>query len=240
MDSLVTRALAMDPTLGWAWQIRGHLRLRRGDDPELAVTDFERALLLNGPRMPRTSCFNGIAMARLFGKRRTEAIGFSTRALADNPGAGWRHVNFVCIYRAEGDVMAKRQSLRIHTSLWDCLANPDRVCLHYVSKLCTMLDCHCVKAHLAERLLSSDGDTAWNDRSGRRGDPRATCAPRPQLPIVAVPTGRNEQPRGSHPRLRRLASVSREEAPRKLPCGHRRSRCRWRQRQYRRGPAPPV
>ncbi len=27
VDGLVTRALAMDPTLGWAWQIRGHLRL---------------------------------------------------------------------------------------------------------------------------------------------------------------------------------------------------------------------
>jgi AraC-like DNA-binding protein/tetratricopeptide (TPR) repeat protein len=111
VDSLVTRALAMDPTLGWAWQIRGHLRLRRGDDPDLAVADFERALLLNGPDMPRTSCFNGIAFARLFGKRRTDAIGFSGKALADNPAAGWLHVNFVCIYRAEGDVMAKRRSL---------------------------------------------------------------------------------------------------------------------------------
>jgi len=111
VDSLVTRALALDPTLGWAWQTRGHLRLRRGDDPDLAVADFERALLLNGPHMLRTSCFSGIAMARLFAKRRTDAIGFSTKALADNPGAGWLHVNFVCIYRAEGDVLAKRRSL---------------------------------------------------------------------------------------------------------------------------------
>jgi adenylate cyclase len=111
VDSLVTRALAMDPTLGWAWQIRGNLRLRRGDDPDLAVADFERALLLNGPHMPRTSCFSGIAMARLFGKRRADAVGFSARALADNPEAGWLHVNFVCIYRAEGDVLAKRRSL---------------------------------------------------------------------------------------------------------------------------------
>jgi TolB-like protein len=111
VDSLVTRALAMDPTLGWAWQIRGHLRLRRGDDPELAVVDFERALLLNGPHMPRTSCFSGIALARLFGKRRDDAVGFSAKALADNPAAGWLHVNFVCIYRAEGDLMAKRRSL---------------------------------------------------------------------------------------------------------------------------------
>ena len=81
---------------------------------------------------------------------------------------------------------------------------------------------------LGECLHSGDANGAWNDRLGRRADPRATCAPRPRLPIVAVPTGRNEQPRGSHPRLRRLASVSREEAPRKLRCGHRRSRCRWR------------
>lgn len=95
----------------WAWQIRGNLRLRRGDDPDLAVADFERALLLNGPHMPRTSCFSGIAMARLFGKRRADAVGFSARALADNPEAGWLHVNFVCIYRAEGDVLAKRRSL---------------------------------------------------------------------------------------------------------------------------------
>jgi AraC-like DNA-binding protein len=111
VDGLVTRALARDPTLGWAWQIRGHLRLRRGDDPDLAVADFERALLLNGPHMPRTSCLSGMAFARLFGKRRTDAVGFSTKALADNPGAGWLHVNFVCIYRAEGDVTAKQRSL---------------------------------------------------------------------------------------------------------------------------------
>ena len=25
-----------------------------------------------------------------------------------------------------------------------------------------------LKAHLTERLLSSDGDTAWNDRNGRK------------------------------------------------------------------------
>jgi AraC-like DNA-binding protein len=111
VDGLVTRALAMDPTLGWAWQIRGQLRLRRGDDPELAVVDFERALLLNGPHLPRTNCLSGLALARLFGKRRGDAVGFSNKALADSPLAGWLHVNFVCIYRAEGDVLAKRRSL---------------------------------------------------------------------------------------------------------------------------------
>ena len=31
-----------------------------------------------------------------------------------------------------------------------------------------------LKAHLTERLLSSDGDTAWNDRHGRRADLRVT------------------------------------------------------------------
>lgn len=111
VDRLVTRALAMDPAIGWAWASRGHLRLRRGDDPDLAVADFERALVLNGPAMPRTGSLSGIGMASLFAKRRANAVCFSTRALADNPRAGWLHVNFICTYRAEGDVLAKRRSL---------------------------------------------------------------------------------------------------------------------------------
>lgn len=83
-----------------------------------------------------------MAMAGLFAKRRADAIRYSAWALADNPGACWLHVNLICAYRAEGDVMAKRKSLddlrRAHPDLsvtlfGDCRPGLPSLCLEIMS-----------------------------------------------------------------------------------------------------------
>jgi AraC-like DNA-binding protein len=61
VEALVDRALAMDPTSGWAWERRGCLFCWK--DPDVAIACFTRALQLHGPFMPKDNCFLGIAQA---------------------------------------------------------------------------------------------------------------------------------------------------------------------------------
>ncbi|HEX5325527.1 MAG TPA: helix-turn-helix domain-containing protein [Acetobacteraceae bacterium] len=109
-ESLVTRAIAMDPTSGWAWERRGYARLLCGTDADLVIADFRRAMQLHGPFMPRDNCFNGIAQAHRCAGRYEEAVHWTHRALAENPRAAWLHRPLVCYSSRLGDQSAARRS----------------------------------------------------------------------------------------------------------------------------------
>jgi AraC-like DNA-binding protein len=85
VEALVDRALAMDPTSGWAWERRGFLFCWK--DSDVAIACFSRALQLHGPFMPRDNCFMGIAQAHEAAGRFDEAVRWARRAIAENPQA---------------------------------------------------------------------------------------------------------------------------------------------------------
>ncbi|HEX5325134.1 MAG TPA: helix-turn-helix domain-containing protein [Acetobacteraceae bacterium] len=109
-ESLVTRAIAMDPTSGWAWERRGFARLFCDGDADLAIADFDRALRLHGPAMPRENCFFGTAQAHRSAGRLEEAVRWLHRGLAENPHADILH-RFLVFYSSHlGDQSAARRS----------------------------------------------------------------------------------------------------------------------------------
>ena len=85
VEALVDRALAMDPTSGWAWERRGWLFCWK--DSDVAIACFSRALQLHGPFMPRDNCFLGIAQVHEAAGRFDEAVRWARRAIAENPRA---------------------------------------------------------------------------------------------------------------------------------------------------------
>src|SRR5690242_8314203 len=85
VEALVDRALAMDPTFGWAWERRGSLFCWK--DSDVAIACFSRALQLYGPFMPRENCFLGIAQAHEAAGHFDEAVRWARRAIAENPQA---------------------------------------------------------------------------------------------------------------------------------------------------------
>jgi AraC-like DNA-binding protein len=85
VEALVDRALAMDPTSGWAWERRGFLFCWK--DSDVAIACFTRALQLHGPFMPRDNCFLGIAQAHEAAGHFDEAVRWARRAIAENPQA---------------------------------------------------------------------------------------------------------------------------------------------------------
>jgi adenylate cyclase len=84
-EALVDRALAIDPTSGWAWERKGFLFWC--NKPDVAIACFNRALQLHGPCMPRDNCFLGIAQAHEAAGHIDEAARWARRAMAENPQA---------------------------------------------------------------------------------------------------------------------------------------------------------
>jgi AraC-like DNA-binding protein/tetratricopeptide (TPR) repeat protein len=84
-EALSARALAMDPTSGWAWERRAIVV--GWDNPSQAIGYYRRALELHGPFMPQENCFFGIALAHDAAGRVSEAARWVHRALAENPSA---------------------------------------------------------------------------------------------------------------------------------------------------------
>ena len=105
-NSLLTRALAIDPTSAWAWERYAYsqlsflpLGIRFEREAHIAhtphadrvIADFRRALRLRGPRISRSNCFQGIALAHGMAGRWDEARFWMRKALAENPGGTWIH-----------------------------------------------------------------------------------------------------------------------------------------------------
>ena len=125
-EALIDRALAMDPTSGWAWERRGFLYC--WCKPDQAIDDFQRALRLHGPRMPRENCLHGIAMANRAAGRLDAAIRWELKALAENPGATMLHKFVVfhasrlderCMAQRSGDELRRAHPELTITSLAD-------------------------------------------------------------------------------------------------------------------------
>ena len=106
-EALVERALAMDPTSGWAWERKGFLLWC--NKPDVAIACFHRALQLHGPFMPRDNCFLGIAQAHEAAGRIDEAARWARCAVAENPRASLPKRLLICYEDRLGRRLAARQ-----------------------------------------------------------------------------------------------------------------------------------
>jgi AraC-like DNA-binding protein/TolB-like protein len=102
-EALTTRALAMDPTSAWAWERRGYLRVRRAEDADIAIADFQRSIRFRGLAIPRATCLHGIATAHHAAGRFEQATFLIRKALAETPDAVWMHKLLSCAANKLGD-----------------------------------------------------------------------------------------------------------------------------------------
>jgi AraC-like DNA-binding protein len=84
-QSLVSRAVAMDPTSTWAWERSGFVGLWCGEHPDRVIGDYSRALQLRAPAWPGVISFLGMASAHRAAGRLPEAELWARKALAENP-----------------------------------------------------------------------------------------------------------------------------------------------------------
>jgi AraC-like DNA-binding protein/tetratricopeptide (TPR) repeat protein len=87
-EALVTRALALDPSFGWAWGRSGWLQSYRGDSAT-AIQHFNRALALDPHSISRSNNLAGIGSAHFNAGRYGAAASWLRRALREPPGATW-------------------------------------------------------------------------------------------------------------------------------------------------------
>ena len=84
-ETVLDRALTLNPNSAIAWQLRGWIYALRKAQPEAAIEAFDRAQRLS-PFDPR-SYFNGVglAMAHLVARHFEQAIEFADRTLYTQP-----------------------------------------------------------------------------------------------------------------------------------------------------------
>ena len=121
MESLSARAVALDPTSGWAWERQAFVRLLLNGDPNTAVSDFCRALRLSGQAISPSYLFAGIARAHLAAGRPSEAVNWMHRAMGENPSGIYLHRYLATCTLAIGDRITAERSiavlLRVHPHL---------------------------------------------------------------------------------------------------------------------------
>lgn len=109
-EALVTRALALDPSSGWAWGRSGWLHSYQGNS-ETAIEHFGRALSLDPNFASRANSFAGIGSAH-FNAGRYEAATFWLRtALLEQPGMSWANRSLSVSYARLGDRLKALESL---------------------------------------------------------------------------------------------------------------------------------
>jgi adenylate cyclase len=86
-ETMLDRALTLNPNSAIAWQLRGWIYALRNNRPEAAIEAFDRAQRLSP--FDQLSYFNGVglAMAHLVARRFEQAIEFADRTLYTQPRA---------------------------------------------------------------------------------------------------------------------------------------------------------
>jgi adenylate cyclase len=111
-EVLVARALALDPTCGWAWGRSGWLHCYGGNS-DSAIEHFGRALSLDPSYASRTNSFVGIGSAH-FNAGRYEAAAFWLRtALLQQPGMSWANRSLSVSYARLGERLTALESLDV-------------------------------------------------------------------------------------------------------------------------------
>lgn len=101
-EALVARALALDPSLGWAWGRSGWLNSYRGQS-RAAIAHFSRALAHEPSPAARANSFIGIGSAHFNAGRYEAAAHWLRQALIEQPGASWANRSLSVSYARMGE-----------------------------------------------------------------------------------------------------------------------------------------
>ena len=109
-DSLLTRALAQDPTFGWAWGRSGWLNSYRGE-PETAIEHFNRAISLEPFAASKANCFAGIGSAHFYAGRYDAAAFWLRKVVREHPDMWWANRSLSVSYARLGNRQLALESL---------------------------------------------------------------------------------------------------------------------------------
>jgi TolB-like protein/AraC-like DNA-binding protein len=109
-EALVTRALAIDPSSGWAWGRSGWLHSYRGKS-DAAIEHFGRALALDPNVASRSSNFIGIGTAYFNAKRYDAVVQWVRKAMLEQPGMYWANRSLAVSYARLGDRLKALESI---------------------------------------------------------------------------------------------------------------------------------
>jgi TolB-like protein/AraC-like DNA-binding protein len=109
-DALVARALALDPSCGWAWGRSGWLK-SYGGKPQAAIAHFRRALSLDPPSAAKANSYIGIGSAHFDAGRYDVAATWMRTALLEQPNALWANRTLSVSYARLGERRRALQSL---------------------------------------------------------------------------------------------------------------------------------
>jgi tetratricopeptide (TPR) repeat protein len=84
-DALLSRALQLDPTSGWAWGRSGWLNSYLGNS-KVAIEHFRRAISLEPSSLSNANNFVGVGSAHFGAGRYREAAAWMRKALLEQPG----------------------------------------------------------------------------------------------------------------------------------------------------------
>lgn len=101
-EALVSRALALDPSLGWAWSRSAWLHSYRGNS-ETALEQFNLALSLEQESVCRANNFAGLGSAHFNAERYEAAAFWLRRALLEQPGMWWANRSLSVSYARLGE-----------------------------------------------------------------------------------------------------------------------------------------
>jgi adenylate cyclase len=100
--SLVARALALDPTSGWAWGRSGWLNSYLGNS-EIAIDHFCRAIFLDPHPPANANSLIGIGSAHFHAGRYDAAAFWMRKAMLEQPGTLWPHRTLSVSYARLGE-----------------------------------------------------------------------------------------------------------------------------------------
>jgi TolB-like protein len=109
-EALVARALALDPSSGWAWGRSGWLHSYQGHS-ETAIEHFGRALSLDPNPASKANSFIGIGSAHFNAGRYEAAASWLRSALLEQPGTSWPNRSLSVSYARLGDRLKALDSL---------------------------------------------------------------------------------------------------------------------------------
>jgi adenylate cyclase len=110
-ETMLERALALDPNLAFAWSRSGWLKTYRGE-AEWAIQDFERALRLSPFDPMASNWFMGIGCAHFIAGRYEQSMEWQEKALFSNPAAVWMYRGLIPAYVFAGEMDKARAGLQ--------------------------------------------------------------------------------------------------------------------------------
>ena len=110
-QTLLDRALLLDPNHAWGWTRRGFLNVYRGD-PEAGTACFERAIRLSPLDPFSFNCYIGLGFARFAAGHPAEALEWTRRAMREKVGMTWAYRDLATFLAAAGQIDEAREAAR--------------------------------------------------------------------------------------------------------------------------------